>query len=148
MSGDLCAQQGIKGYPSIFWYDDSLQKDEFKGARTAENLLAFINQRVPQKEDEQQQRDADSDGVVVDPVVPPVVLPDGKASAPADSKNESNAADLTRKKPDDAPPTMPRFKIQARKVPNEEGNVQTLDAAGLAALIDPNAGNGPSFVKL
>jgi hypothetical protein len=125
-NGDLCVQEKIAGYPTLWYYRDGKQDQEYKGSRDAESMRVWLEAKLPPSEKEDEER-------VVDPVVP-VALPQEAEQAKEDKEG-----------------ALPGFKVQqTRQVAtvSETGQVIKLDSKGLEELIDPQNGRGPAFAKL
>ena len=48
-NGDLCHQNGVKYYPSLFLYVDGEVYDEYSGKRNVEALSAYVDENMPGK---------------------------------------------------------------------------------------------------
>ncbi|KAK4052567.1 hypothetical protein OIO90_004336 [Microbotryomycetes sp. JL221] len=46
-NGDLCRQNGVKYYPTLFLYVDGERKDEYTGKRTVDSLSLYVDDHLP-----------------------------------------------------------------------------------------------------
>ncbi|KAK6960449.1 EF-hand calcium-binding domain-containing protein 14 [Biomphalaria glabrata] len=42
----ICKQFGVRGYPTLFWFKDGINTDQFQSPRTLENLKSFVQNKL------------------------------------------------------------------------------------------------------
>ena len=147
-NGDLCHQNGVKYYPSIFLYVNGEQFDEYNGKRNLDDLSIYINDNLPAKaiyadDDDSPEGSTTSEGDLVEEEDSFAI----QTSAP--ERPSKGEPDLGGPKLDETRMVVqvadPSTKKTHRDLNPADGAVH---AAGLAELDALHAADGaPSFVK-
>lgn len=159
---DLCDSNEVKGYPSIFLYENGEFVDWFKKERTMEKLTKWLDARLPDLPS------SDTDDFE-DPIPAPLPVDadlhkSGEAERTTSHEGTATvgqaatgavaaaAAAVAQGSATGAAPAIFNVqenpKVHKRVVPNQDGNLLSMKSAKeLETLLDPENQRGPAFVK-
>lgn len=154
VSGDLCDANNVKGYPSLFLYENGEFAAQFKKDRTMDKLNKWLDSILPEG----------NTTTLADDIKPPAAEAAKivEANAPVAGQvidatsqmtPDSSEAPSSQLLPDDAQETAKLLQVQKpqdvakRSLPNPQGQVISAIAEQIDAIVMPDSGSGPAFVK-